>query len=125
MTLSSSLAVLPGQTSARVLWVSVEALSLDLGPGSSDWGGLGGPFQSVKWKLQVRGHPVPPGSSKLKLHKNELMCAQLDRAEISGDSGCIHASHADNNARSCSKELPALVNAEGWQLHDNNKLRWW
>lgn len=33
--------------------------------------------------------------------------------------------HADNNARSCAKELPAFVNGEGWQLHDSNKLRWW
>lgn len=31
--------------------------------------------------------------------------------------------HADNNARSCSKELPALVNGEGWLLDDSNKRR--
>lgn len=91
MTLSSLLVVPLGRTSARGLWVSLEALSLDLGPDSRNWGELGGPFHSVRWKLQVRGHSMPPGSSRLKLHKNELMCAQLDHAEISGDFGCIHA----------------------------------
>lgn len=51
MTLSSSLVVPPGRTSARGLWVRVEALSLDLGTGSSDWGGLSGwpfPFGEVE-----------------------------------------------------------------------------
>lgn len=40
MTLSSSLEVQPGQTSAKGLWVSAGALSPDLGLESSGWGGL-------------------------------------------------------------------------------------
>lgn len=92
MTLSSSLVVPPGRTSARGLWVRVEALSLDLGTGSSDWGGLGGwPFPFGEVEAASQGHPVPPGGSRLRLHENELMCAQLDHAKIRGDSGCIYA----------------------------------
>lgn len=40
MTLSSSLVVQPGQTSARGLLVSAGPLPLDLGLQSSGWGGL-------------------------------------------------------------------------------------
>lgn len=54
-------------------------------------GWVAGPFHLVRWKLQVRGHPVPSGGSRLRLHENELICAQLDHAKIRGDSGCIYA----------------------------------
>lgn len=46
---------------------------------------VGLPSHLVWWKLEGRGHPVPPGGSGLRLQKNELVCAQLDHAKIRGD----------------------------------------
>lgn len=68
MTLSSSLAVPPGQISARGLWVSVETLSLTVVTGEGGW-----PFPFCEMENSRWGHPVPPGGSRLKLLKNELI----------------------------------------------------
>lgn len=46
---------------------------------------VGLPSHLAWWKLEGRGHPVPPGGSGLRLQKNELMCTQLDHAKIRGD----------------------------------------
>lgn len=56
MTLSSSLVVQPGQTSARGLWVSAGALSPDLGLESSSWGGLA--WLEKRGLCKVEGGPV-------------------------------------------------------------------
>lgn len=56
MTLSSLLAVQPGQTSARGLWVSAGALSPDLSPESSGWGGLA--WLEKRCLYKVEGEPV-------------------------------------------------------------------
>lgn len=47
--------------------------------------------QRLPSPLEGRGHPVPPGGSRLRLQENELMCAQLDCAMIRGDVEWIHA----------------------------------